>query len=224
MNVGVADPLADIPERETEAPRGDPAAAIFHVMSVVRPEECGALEDLFRLYDESGRTSRLPHSLRIDSVYLGGNPVWERLKPGITVPDGTAKIAARVSSLIQMQNVNHWKFDIVPFPSMCISPELTLDWQEAGGDGVPWHSDYTAREDKKDVAFEPKLVAIVQLSDPLDYEGGEFEVYSGTQIVRPELEQGDMILFPSFLLHRRKPITRGRRFIMMTQAFGARWR
>ena len=92
---GVADPLADIPEREAEAPRGDPAAAIFHVMSVVRPDECGALEDLFRLYYESGRTSRLPHSPRIDSVYLGGNPVWERLKPGIIVPDGTAKIAAR---------------------------------------------------------------------------------------------------------------------------------
>jgi PKHD-type hydroxylase len=224
MGVGVADPLADIPERETETPRGEPAASIFHVMSVVRPDECRALEGLFRLYDESGRTERLPHSRRINSVYLGGNPVWERMKPGIFVPDGTAKIAARVSSLIQMENVNRWKFDIVPFPSMCITPETTLDWQEAGGEGVPWHSDYTAKEDGKDVDFEPKLVAIVQLSDPADYEGGEFEVYSGTQIVRPELEQGDMILFPSFLLRRRKPITRGRRFIMMTRAFGARWR
>jgi 2OG-Fe(II) oxygenase superfamily len=224
MVVGVADPLADIPVRETQTPRGGPAASIFHVMSVVRPDECRALEDLFRRLDESGRTSCMSHSRRINSVYLGGNPVWERMKPGIFVPDGTAKIAARVSSLIQMENVNRWKFDIVPFPSMCITPGLTLDWQEAGGEGVPWHFDYTAKEDEKDVDFEPKLVAIVELSDPSDYEGGEFEVYSGTQIVRPEMEQGDMILFPSFLLHRRKPITRGRRFIMMTQAFGARWR
>ncbi len=221
---GVADPLADIPEREDEDPRGDPAAAIFHVLSVVRPDECQALEDLFRLYDESGHAACLTSSRRVNNVYLGGNPMWETLKPSIFVPLGTAAIAGRVSALIQAENVRRWKFDIVQYPAICISPEVTLDWQDAGGTGVCWHSDYTADEDGKDTDFEPKLVAIVQVSDPADYEGGEFEIYSGTQIVRPKLEQGDMILFPSFLLHRRQPITKGRRFIMMAQAFGPRWR
>jgi PKHD-type hydroxylase len=89
--------------------------------------------------------------------------------------------------------------------------------------GVPWHSDYTIAEGGKDTSFEPKLVVMVQLSDPADYDGGGFEVYSGTQIVRPRLEPGDMCLFPSFLLHRRRPIARGHRFILMTQAWGPRW-
>lgn len=222
--MGIIDPLADIPEQENEDPRGDPAAAIFHVLSVVYPDECRALVALFRRYEQAGQASRLANSHRINAAYLGGNPSWEMMKPGIFVPEGTTGIASRISALIQMENVRRWNFDIASFPAICMSPEVTLDWQDAGGDGVPWHSDYTARGDGKGAGFEPKLVAIVQASDPADYEGGEFEIYSGTQIVRPKLEQGDMILFPSFLLHRRKPITKGHRFIIMAQAFGPRWR
>ena len=126
--------------------------------------------------------------------------------------------------LIHVQNIEHWKFALVPFPSACISPNVTLDWQNSGGKAVSWHSDFTSYARDKDKDFEPKLVAIAQLSNPADYDGGEFEVYSGTQIVRPKLKQGDVILFPSFLLHRRQEITRGHRFILMTQAWGPHWR
>ena len=90
--------------------------------------------------------------------------------------------------------------------------------------GVSWHADYTSDPKVKDEEFEPKLDGIAQLSETTDFDGGEFEVYSGTQIVRPKLERGDMILFPSFMLHRRLPLTRGSRFILLVQAWGPRWR
>ena len=219
-----ADPLAEIPEQEDDNPRGDAATVIFRVPNAVRSDECEALLDLFRLYDKSGHTKSLTHSTRLNRVYLGGCQEWEKMHPGIFVPSGTEKLPARLSSLIQAQNLEHWKFAMVPYPVLCIAPAVTLDLQGAGDEGVPWHSDFTSLTTNKGKDFEPKLVAIVQLSDPSDYEGGEFEVYSGTQIVRPELEQGDMILFPSFLLHRRQPITRGHRFILMAQAWGPHWR
>lgn len=218
------DPLADIPECESDEPRGAAADAVFVVPSAIEPDECDALADLFGMFEESGLVECLNHSHRINGVYLGGCPTWEAMKPGIYVPDGTGKLPCRLSTMIQSHNLDHWKLDIVPFPAPCMSPEVTLDWQGASGDGVPWHSDYTVSQGGNDGGFEPKLVAIVQLSDPADYDGGEFEIYSGTQIVRPQLDRGDMILFPSFLLHRRRPITRGRRFILMAQAWGPRWR
>jgi PKHD-type hydroxylase len=218
-----SDPLAGIPER-TPHPRGDAATAFFHVPMCVRPDECQALLDLFQAYDEAGNTRHLAHSTRLDSVYLGGHPAWEQAHPNVVVPAGTDRITRRLSALIQGHNMEHWRFDIAAFPFMCIPPEVTLDWQEAGGAGHFWHSDYSRRIADKDRDHDPKIVAIVQLSDPADYEGGAFEIFASEQIVRPVLEQGDMVLFPAFLLHRRQPITRGGRFILMVQAWGPAWR
>lgn len=58
-----------------------------------------------------------------------------------------------------------------------------------------------------------KLSLTVQLSDPSEYEGGEFEVWYGRKDSFIELprQKGDVIIFPSFLMHRVKPITKGQR-------------
>ena len=54
---GPTDPLADIPEREHDKPRGDAASTIFDVDFAVKEDECRALVDLFHLYDKSDQTS-----------------------------------------------------------------------------------------------------------------------------------------------------------------------
>ena len=57
-----------------------------------------------------------------------------------------------------------------------------------------------------------KLAMTVQLSDPSEYEGGDFEIWFGgkeAQIV--PREKGDVIIFPAFCMHRVRPITRGQR-------------
>jgi hypothetical protein len=219
-----ADPLTDIPVQENNNPRGNAAEAIFHVIGALKPDECDALLDVYRLYDESGLTLELTTCTRLNSIYLGGYPAWEKRYPNVFVPDGTDRIHGRLSMLIHCQNADHWNFNLIPFPARCIPPEVTLDWQEPGLTGVSWHADYTSNPSVKDDEYEPKLVGIVQLSETADFDGGEFEVYSGTQIVRPKLERGDMVLFPSFFLHRRQAITKGHRFTLMVQASGPRWR
>lgn len=55
-----------------------------------------------------------------------------------------------------------------------------------------------------------KLSLVCQLSDPSEYEGGELQINTGG-IVIPEKEKGTVILFPSYLLHRVTPVTKGTR-------------
>jgi PKHD-type hydroxylase len=49
------------------------------------------------------------------------------------------------------------------------------------------------------------------LSDPNDYEGGELIIEHGIASSGIKLPAGDLILYPSYSLHRVEPVTRGRR-------------
>jgi PKHD-type hydroxylase len=64
-----------------------------------------------------------------------------------------------------------------------------------------------------------KLSLSVQLSDPNSYEGGELILNEGNEIVIPK-EQGNLILFPSFVLHEVKPVTKGERFSLVAWITG----
>lgn len=79
-------------------------------------------------------------------------------------------------------------------------------YPEDGGH-LDWHMDTGAYGVNK-----RKLAMTVQLSDPSEYDGGEFEIWFGGQesMVVPR-EKGDVIIFPAFCLHRVRPITRGQR-------------
>jgi PKHD-type hydroxylase len=67
-----------------------------------------------------------------------------------------------------------------------------------------WHIDMGPEKARR------KLSLVCQLSDPSEYEGGELQINTG-QILIPEKEKGTVILFPSYLLHRVTPVTKGTR-------------
>ena len=55
-----------------------------------------------------------------------------------------------------------------------------------------------------------KLSLVFQLSDPTEYEGGDLQINTG-QIMTLEKEKGTVLIFPSYLLHRVTPVTKGTR-------------
>lgn len=63
-----------------------------------------------------------------------------------------------------------------------------------------------------------KLSASVQLSDPKDYDGGDLEIWNTGKAPRT---QGTLIVFPSYLVHEVKPVTRGLRRSLVLWATGA---
>ena len=77
-----------------------------------------------------------------------------------------------------------------------------------------------------DPYYHRKLSAVIQLTDPSEYDGGDFEMYGidsdiPTQQFR---NQGSMIVFPSFVDHAALPVTRGIRNSLAIWVDGPKWR
>jgi PKHD-type hydroxylase len=69
-----------------------------------------------------------------------------------------------------------------------------------------WHMDAGPNESG---APPRKLSMVIQLSDPTDYEGGELQIYSGAEPTAVDKELGIIAVFPSYMLHRVTPVTKG---------------
>jgi PKHD-type hydroxylase len=69
-----------------------------------------------------------------------------------------------------------------------------------------------------------KLTMVIQLTDPSKYEGGELEVCLGGKPFEVPKEQGTLITFPSYVLHRVRPTTEGTRHSMVAWATGRPFR
>lgn len=81
-----------------------------------------------------------------------------------------------------------------------------------------WHMDTTLGHLINDVNFDDretrKLTLVMLLSEPeVEFCGGDFQLYIGgdiqTNYTTPEMTKGKIICFPSFLIHRVKPVLVG---------------
>lgn len=81
-----------------------------------------------------------------------------------------------------------------------------------------WHSD-TVPED-----MTRKMSISVPLSDPAEYDGGVMEFNENGAISNVPQRAGCPVVFPSWLLHRITPVTRGRRYSLVAWIRGPAWR
>ena len=65
-----------------------------------------------------------------------------------------------------------------------------------------------------------KLSISIQLTDPEEYEGGELYLYDDDKGTLLEKKQGTLIMFPSYILHEVKPVTKGERNSLVTWVTG----
>ncbi len=66
-----------------------------------------------------------------------------------------------------------------------------------------------------DAKYHRKLSVIIQLSNPYEYDGGDFEMYGVSEQPQDKSaikDQGTVIFFPSFITHAALPVTRGERY------------
>ena len=84
-----------------------------------------------------------------------------------------------------------------------------------------WHQDsgYTFAETEVETR---KLSLTLQLSNPKDYKGGEFQFWNGTNgpISPPIASQGSILIFDSRMWHQVTPITEGIRFSLVSWILG----
>jgi PKHD-type hydroxylase len=67
-----------------------------------------------------------------------------------------------------------------------------------------------------------KLSVTCSLSDPKDYKGGQLEFQfrnnndpKGTRVCKEIMPRGSIVVFPSFVWHRVKPVTKGTRYSLV---------
>lgn len=87
-----------------------------------------------------------------------------------------------------------------------------------------WHQD--SGPDVMGDNLQRKLSLVCSLTDPSEYEGGNLEIYSplspslsnDKKIITEKqwFNQGTIIVFPSFLWHQVKKVTRGTRYSLVT--------
>ena len=86
-----------------------------------------------------------------------------------------------------------------------------------------WHQDHDPFAQTQDVSVR-KYSATLQLSTMGDnYDGGKFEIQN-MEIPDKHYNRGSFILFPSPMLHRVTPVTRGTRRALVFFFHGPRWR
>jgi predicted 2-oxoglutarate/Fe(II)-dependent dioxygenase YbiX len=81
-----------------------------------------------------------------------------------------------------------------------------------------WHTDFAGVRPLR------KLSISIQLSNSDDYEGGDLELQYGTEPHKLDRTRGAFLVFPSFMLHRVTPVTRGTRWSLVAWILGNRWR
>lgn len=69
-----------------------------------------------------------------------------------------------------------------------------------------------------------KLSVVLQLSDPSEYEGGDLEFYIGQTPTKLEKRKGLVVAFPSFVLHRVTPVTKGVRKSLVVWLSGPKFK
>jgi len=125
-----------------------------------------------------------------------------------------APIYERLMPVVTNLNDKTWNF---PIPRKSDSPAVELVqfsvYNESHSGFYDWHLDVGLRAEPA----RRRLSVTVQLSNPSDYDGGNLEMLTGnprspTMMSR---EQGSVTVFPSYILHRVSPVTRGIRYSLV---------
>jgi PKHD-type hydroxylase len=103
-------------------------------------------------------------------------------------------------------------------------PDIQYTKYHASDNGkYDWHHDtFWANP----TTYDRKLSIVIQLSDPSDYTGGDFEIDSQYPQLPADIikEKGTVIVFPSFINHRVTPVTSGTRKSLVSWIQGPKFR
>lgn len=181
--------------------------AIHSIPDAFAPADCERL--LAAVREAPANDARLVgretnHNLRRASL------VWvEDLPDAAWVMDRIVRIAAEA-------NRETFRFDLDEF-----AESAQVAAYEAGREGhFAWHSDIGDGP----LAAKRKLTMVIQLTNAAAYDGGRLEIMPSAAVAVADTGRGAATIFPSYLLHRVTPVTRGTRHSLTIWAHGPAFR
>ena len=178
-------------------------------------EECNRIIEMGRTWEQ------------VDAEIQTKNPKAESVKnddyrnckmygPPVNETKDWLWIGEKISAAIYNFNAKEgWKFNLI---GMAERPML-MEYEQGGpdffGGKYDWHIDLGPSK----LASTRKLGFTLFLND--DYEGGEFQIKSGREnYIPPEQETGNLLFFPTYLLHRVTLVTKGTRSVIVGWVHG----
>lgn len=156
------------------------------------------------------------HGLTAGTTSGGGNDPRIRRSQVMWLrrADGHEWLYERIWQQIEQMNQKVFGFDITEF-----NGAIQLARYDASDEGFyNWHMDNGDKNSGRKISFS------VQLSHSDDYEGGDLELWYKMRGVPASRERGAIVAFPSFVMHRVTPVTKGERFSLVAWIIGPRWR
>jgi PKHD-type hydroxylase len=125
----------------------------------------------------------------------------------------------KVCTLINDLNASFFRVDITGIieDGLCIRYLAHEDIDQCGF--FNWHKDTG-----KGLPSKRKLTVIVSLSDPNEYEGGDFHIFDGGDKNLEKLPKGEVWVIPSYLEHKVDRVTKGERHTLVFFASGPRYK
>jgi PKHD-type hydroxylase len=115
-----------------------------------------------------------------------------------------SEIERRIKEVANMFNNKYYQFDL----DGSTDKIQYLDYTKGGH--YDWHPDVGTESFSR-----RKLTAVVQLTNPKDYEGGELEFFNFEKDDALK-QQGTIIIFSAFTYHKVNPIISGKRNSLVT--------
>ena len=139
-------------------------------------------------------------------------------KVNFSLPDEENRwIFNKLNNFVELINHNFYGFDLTGYN---VFQFTTYNHKENGH--YSWHVDSAfSQPEKNGTGLQRKLSMTLLLND--DFEGGDFEI-NLSEPAKVDLVKGRAIFFPSFILHRVAPVTKGVRKSLVIWVNGPRWK
>jgi PKHD-type hydroxylase len=170
-------------------------------------EYAAAIPETTATIVDKNANQRLENDVRISSIK------W--MNPSIE----NQWIYETLMNLTMEANQNMWGFDLNHIRDAIQYTEYHAGNDESEHGKYDWHMDIGP------FPYNHRKVSItVQLSDPNDYEGGDLEIWCGKTYEKLPRFKGATCLFPSYLMHRVTPVTKGVRKSLVLWVGGSSFR
>ena len=160
--------------------------------------------------DENG-TAILPEIRKTNEWYLRDQPNNE-FRPDKVNKDWSW-LQNKMFQMVNIVNDSVFHFDV----DGCDDELKLIEYQDGGFYG--WHTDFNAGS-----CSNRKIVGIIQLTDPSEYEGGDVQFGIQDKDTKEwytmEKNKGALTLFPAFLCHNVVPVSKGKRYVIQELFIG----
>lgn len=153
--------------------------------------------------------------LSIDMDFVDGNTITNSSSRIVSsMPLYKSWLIDKIENAVEKFNSAEFNYDISNGMS-----EMNLLKYTPGGK-YDWHQDVIwGNKDHR------KFTIILQLSNSSGYEGGDFEFRDVMNLdISRSKERGSLIMFPSIMYHRIKPLTKGTRYSIVSWINGPQWK